>query len=206
VNDHINGETIMSTNDELPHPERIDLPASELTDDPSEQDEAMWIAMVSSLESIDRPDELFERRHRQYGSGSLKVVTLPVEDTTAPTPKLVWTTTERLTCQTPLGRNLQLRGFELHLWRDARITFQGPMYNVSRHSDWHISFRVEVWYKSGHHTRPEATAHLGSLSLDHGRATRHTYRQYSDSLANLYNAYQAGELYLKFRIAGSRTN
>lgn len=188
------------------HPIRERIGDEQLVDDDAAHIGSQAVSLGDLNQRLMQLEEQVLSMRPQYGSGKLEIRDLPIEDTTAPTPRLVWTTDSILTCQTSKGRNLQLRGFELHVWQDARITFGGRMFNVSRHSDWDISFRVEAWFSSGHRTRPEAEAHLGSVHLNHGHSTSYVFREYSDSLARLYSSYRLGELFLRFHISGSRTN
>lgn len=185
------------------------LPASELIDEPETIDTHRQPAPADLLDlllRVERMEEQFGALGRQTGSGSLSVFEPPVEDTSEATPQLIWRIPGPLTCQTSKGKNLLFYNFELHVWKDARIRLNGPFRNVSGISNWDVTVNLAVWFKSGHATRPVASASFWFGEIRRGHEIYIDKKVYSDSLASIYPAYLAGELYLRFGINAVRTN
>jgi hypothetical protein len=200
--------TVTDATNEFP-PDLFALPSNDLTEEPETSEvhrQGEPTQLVDLGLRVQRLEDLLETRGKQTGSGVLNVFDLPVEDTSEPTPRLVWTVPGPLTCQSSKGRNLEFKNFQLHIWNDARIRVNGPFYNTSRHSNWDVTVSISVWYRSGHSTRPIVSTQLWFGEIRNGHIRNIDSKFYSDKLASLYSSYRAGELYVRFGLYGERTN
>jgi len=187
----------------------IPIPEGNLVDEPETSELHINGEKLDLLDislRLQKLEGLLDFGRKQTGSGYLTVESLPLEDASAATPRLIWSIPGPLTCQTSKGRNLEFKNIKLHLWQDARTQLLAEFSNSSRHSNWEATVTIEVWYKSGHPTRPEVSFQLWFGELRNGHVRQIDSKFYSDKLASLYSRYTTGELYLRFFLFAERTN
>lgn len=187
----------------------VPIPEGDLIDEPETSELHIKGEKADLLDvslRLQKLEGMLDLDRKQTGSGFLSVDSLPLEDTSAETPRLIWSIPGPLTCQTSRGRNLAFTKIKLHLWRDARTQLVAEFSNSSSHSNWEATVTIEVWFKSGHPTRPEVSTQLWFGELRNGHVRHIDTKFYSDKLASLYSRYMAGELYLRFCLFAERTS